>query len=98
MKSKLYWSFIHFLKHIINFLLIFILFYMFFYTINYLYDFSFSSVEPFSIPDVKVELNPPAKIKEAYRPYLRKARLYSEKFFDDSNNYVSRFLRKSGLY
>jgi hypothetical protein len=98
MKSTLYWSFIHFLKHIINFLLIFILFYMFFYIINYLYDFSFSSVEPFSIPGIKIEVNPPVKMKEAYRPYLRKARLYSEKFFDDSNNYVSRFLRKSGLY
>ena len=55
-------------------------------------------MEPFSIPGVKVDLNPPAKMKEAYRPYLRKARLYSEKFFDDSNNSVSRFLRKSGLY
>lgn len=98
MKSNLYWSFIHFLHHIINFLLIVILFFIFFYTINYLYDFSFSSVEPFSMPGMKIEINPPAKMKEAYRPYLRKARLYSENFFDDSNNYVSRFLRKSGLY
>ena len=94
MKSKIYWSFIHFLKHIFEFLLIFIFFYIIFYIFNY----SFSSVEPFSMPGVKIEIEPPAKMKEAYRPYLRKARLYSEDFFNDSNNYVTRFLRKSGLY
>ena len=94
MKSKIYWSFIHFLKHIVQFLLLIIFFYIFFYIFNY----SFSSVEPFSLPGVKIEIEPPAKMKEAYRPYLRKARLYSEDFFKDSNNYVTRFLRKSGLY
>ena len=88
MKSKIYWSFIHFLKHIFEFLLIFIFFYIIFYIFNY----SFSSVEPFSMPGVKIEIEPPAKMKEAYRPYLRKARLYSEDFFNDSNNYVTRFL------
>ena len=98
MKSKLYWNFIHFLKHIIQFLLIFIFFLIFFLIIKYLYNFSFSSVEPFSIPGVKIEIEPPAKMKEAYRPYLRKARLYSEDFFKDPNNYVTRFLKNSGLY
>jgi hypothetical protein len=98
MKSKLYWEFIHFLKHIVVFLLLIIVFYIFFYIINYLYNYSFSSVEPFSLPGIKIEIEPPTKMKEAYRPYLRKARLYSEEFFNDSNNYVTRFLRKSGLY
>jgi hypothetical protein len=94
MKSKLYWEIIHFLKHIIEFLLLIIIFYI----IGNLYNYSFSSVEPFSMPGVKIEIEPPTKMKEAYRPYLRKARLYSEEFFNDSNNYVTKFLRKSGLY
>jgi hypothetical protein len=94
MKSKIYWSFIHFLKHIVQFLLLIIFLYIIFYIFNY----SFSSVEPFSLPGVKIEIEPPAKMKEAYRPYLRKARLYSEDFFKDPNNYVTRFLKNSGLY
>jgi len=94
MKSKIYWSFIHFLKHIVEFLLLIIFIYIIFYIFNY----SFSSVEPFSLPGVKIEIEPPAKMKEAYRPYLRKARLYSEGFFNDSDNYVTRFLKNSGLY
>ena len=98
MKSKLYWEFIHVLKHITEFLLLIIVIYIIFYTIQYLYNYSFSSVEPFSMPGVKIEIEPPTKMKEAYRPYLRKARLYSEEFFNDSNNYVTKFLRNSGLY
>uniref|UniRef100_A0A6C0IJZ1 Uncharacterized protein n=1 Tax=viral metagenome TaxID=1070528 RepID=A0A6C0IJZ1_9ZZZZ len=101
MKSpKFDWSFIYFLKDIIKFLLIFIFLYLFFYIIGYLYNYSFSSIEPFSLPGVNIEIDiqPTSKMKEAYRPYLRKARLYSEDFFDDSNNYVTKFLRKSGLY
>jgi hypothetical protein len=94
MKSKIYWSFIHFLKHIIEFLLLII----FFYIIFYMYNYSFSRVEPFSIPGIKIEIDPPAKLKEAYRPYLRKARLYSEDYFKDPNNYVTNFLKNSGLY
>jgi hypothetical protein len=94
MKSKIYWSFIHFLKHIVQFLLLIIFLYIIFYIFNY----SFSSIEPFSLPGVKIEIEPPAKMKEAYRPYLRKARLYSEDFFKDPNNYVTRFLKNSGLY
>jgi hypothetical protein len=96
--SKTYWSFIYFLKHIIEILLIFIFVYLFFNIIQYLYNYSFLRVEPFSLPGVKIEIEPPTKMKEAYRPYLRKARLYSEEFFNDSNNYVTQFLRKSGLY
>lgn len=94
MKSKLYWSFIYFLKHIVELLLIII----FLCIIGYLYNYSFLRVEPFSMPGIKIDIDPPAKMKEAYRPYLRKARLYSEDFFNDSNNYVTRFLRQSGLY
>ena len=94
MKSKIYWSFIHFLKHIVQFLLLII----FLYIIFYIFIYSFSSIEPFSLPGVKIEIEPPAKMKEAYRPYLRKARLYSEDFFKDPNNYVTRFLKNSGLY
>ena len=94
MKSKIYWSFIHFLKHIVQFLLLIIFLHIIFYIFNY----SFSSIEPFSLPGVKIEIEPPAKMKEAYRPYLRKARLYSEDFFKDPNNYVTRFLKNSGLY
>lgn len=96
--SKTYWSFIYFLKHIITILLIFIFLYLFYNIIQYLHNYSFSRVEPFSLPGVKIEIDPPTKMKEAYRPYLRKARLYSEEFFNDSNNYVTQFLRKSGLY
>ena len=94
MKSKIYWSFIHFLKHIVQFLLLIIFLYIIFYIFNY----SFSSIEPFSLPGVKIEIEPPAKMKEAYRPYLRKARLYSEDFIYDTNSSITRFLRKSGLY
>ncbi len=85
---------IHFLKHIIDFIIILI----FLYVIYYLYNYSLSSVEPFSIKGFNIEIDPPPKMKEAYRPYLRKARLYSEDLFNDTNNYISRFLRKSGLY
>jgi hypothetical protein len=95
MKStKLYWQFIFFLNLVVWFLLIFI----FFNIIAHLYNYSLSSIEPFSMPGVQINIDPPAKMKEAYRPYLRKARLYSEDFIYDTNSSITRFLRKSGLY
>ena len=94
MKSKLYLDFLNIIKNIIPIIFIFI----FIFSIGYLYDYSNTSVEPFSIKGFNIEIDPPKKIKEAYRPYLRNARLYSEDFFKDTNNYVNRFLRQSGLY
>ena len=93
MKSKIYWSFIHFLKHIVEFLLLIIFIYIIFYIFNY----SFSSVEPFSLPGVKIEIEPPAKMKVAYRPYLRNMRIYSEQIYENNKSDISNLFRKFGI-
>jgi len=94
MKSKLYLDFLNIIKNIIPIIFIFI----FIFSIGYLYDYSNTSVEPFSIKEFNFDSDTHKKLKESYRPYLRNARLYSEDFFTDTNNYVNRFLRQSGLY
>ena len=94
MKPKLYCNFLYFLINIIQFLFLF----LFLYIIGYLYNYSNTSVEPFYVKGFKIDIDSPPKLKEAYRPYLRKARLYSENYFNDTNNYVNKFLRKTGLY
>ena len=94
MKSKLYWGFLNIIRNIIGILILC----LFLFSIGYLYDYSNTSVEPFSIKGFNIDIDPPKKLKEAYRPYLRHARLYSEDFFKDTDNLVNRFLRQSGLY
>lgn len=37
-------------------------------------------------------------IRRLIRPHVRNARLFSEKFFTNSNNTLNTFLRKVGLY
>lgn len=38
------------------------------------------------------------RIRQAYRPYVRHARMFSEGFYGDSKNNVNRLFRKIGLY
>jgi len=38
------------------------------------------------------------KIRETYRPYLRRARIASGGFYGDSENNINRLFRKFGLY
>ena len=37
-------------------------------------------------------------IRRLYRPYVRSARIFSESFFQSSNNSINSFFRKIGLY
>jgi hypothetical protein len=94
MKSNLYLNLIYFLKNVVEFLLLFLFFYIFIY----LYNYSNTNTEAFSIKGVNLNGDPTKKIKESYRPYLRNARLYSEDFYNNTNNYINRFFRKTGLY
>jgi hypothetical protein len=38
------------------------------------------------------------RIRQAYRPYVRHARMFSEGFYGDNKNNVNRLFRKIGLY
>jgi hypothetical protein len=37
-------------------------------------------------------------IRQMYRPYVRRARILTESFYDRTNEHVGRVLRKTGLF
>jgi len=49
------------------------------------------------VPPILSQFIPPS-VKRGMHPRARKLRVYLEKKYGESNNYMARFLRKSGFY